>query len=125
VVAYPKKDAMTCMMARAAMAADQTINRECFIAMIAAMKKVLSPSSDTMMTDKEAMNAWKKLLSAIADPWLAVAIISCGDKDLTPPSFAPVSALEAGSAGSMSQKMGANRKIEDKRRQQEFDKFIF
>jgi len=123
VVAYPKKDAMTCMMARAAMAADQTINRECFIAMIAAMKKVLSPSSDTMMTDKEAMNAWKKLLSAIADAWLA--IISCGDKDLTPPSFARVSALEAGSAGSMSQKMGANRKIEDRRRQQEFDKFIF
>merc|ERR1719319_109828 len=54
-----------------------------------------------MMTDKDAMKAWKKLLSDIADPWLANT--SASDKVLTPPSFDPVSALEAGSAGSMSQ----------------------
>ncbi|KNC70311.1 hypothetical protein SARC_17164, partial [Sphaeroforma arctica JP610] len=34
--------------------------RECFMARMAAIKNVLSPNSDTMMTDIDAMNAWKK-----------------------------------------------------------------
>lgn len=34
-------------------------HRECFMARMAAMKKVLSPISDTMMTEMEAANAWK------------------------------------------------------------------
>lgn len=46
----------------------KTVNRGCFIAIITAMKKVLSPNSETTMTDKEAINACKKpKLSAVCD----------------------------------------------------------
>lgn len=38
------------------MAPVNTINRGCLIAIMAAMKNVLSPSSDTRMTDKDAKN---------------------------------------------------------------------
>lgn len=41
---------------RAEMAPKKTVSRECFIAMIAAMKKVLSPISETMITDNDATN---------------------------------------------------------------------
>ena len=34
-------------------------HRECLMAMMAAMKKVLSPISETMMTEKAATKAWK------------------------------------------------------------------
>jgi len=45
------------------MAPPNTSRRECRIARIAAMKKVLSPSSETIMTDSDATNAWRKLAS--------------------------------------------------------------
>ena len=45
----------------AVIAAKKTVERECLIAMIAAMKNVLSPSSDTMITETDAINAWKNL----------------------------------------------------------------
>ena len=38
---------------------DDWTYRENFIAKMAAMKKVLSPISETMMTEMEAMKAWK------------------------------------------------------------------
>lgn len=46
--------------ARAVIAPMNTVNLGCFIAIIAAMKNVLSPNSDTTMTDKEAMKACRK-----------------------------------------------------------------
>lgn len=46
--------------ARALIAPMNTVNRGCFIAIIAAMKNVLSPNSDTTMTDKDAMKACRK-----------------------------------------------------------------
>lgn len=45
------------MSAKAAMAPANTVSLGCFIAIIAAMKKVLSPSSDTTMTESEATKA--------------------------------------------------------------------
>lgn len=45
--------------ARALMAPTNTVNLGCFIAIIAAMKNVLSPNSDTTMTDKAAIKACK------------------------------------------------------------------
>lgn len=42
---------------KAAIAPQKTVNRECLIAMIAAINHVLSPNSDTIMTDIEANNA--------------------------------------------------------------------
>lgn len=42
---------------RASIAPENTTSRECLMAMIAAIKNVLSPSSDTTMTDKAAMKA--------------------------------------------------------------------
>lgn len=54
------------MRPSAAIAPVKTIRRECRIARIAAMKKVLSPSSDTIMTDSDAINAWTKLASITA-----------------------------------------------------------
>ena len=38
-------------------AARKTVARECLMAMIAAMKKVLSPNSETIITETDAMNA--------------------------------------------------------------------
>lgn len=38
-------------------AAINTVDRECLMAMMAAMKKVLSPNSETMITETEAMKA--------------------------------------------------------------------
>lgn len=46
--------------ARALIAPANTVNLGCFIAIIAAMKNVLSPNSDTTITDKDAMKACKK-----------------------------------------------------------------
>ena len=46
--------------AKALIAPMKTVNLGCFIAMIAAIKKVLSPNSETTITDKEAINACKK-----------------------------------------------------------------
>lgn len=48
----------TVIKASAPSAPTRTTIRECRIAIIAAMKNVLSPSSDTMMTDIEAAKAW-------------------------------------------------------------------
>lgn len=46
------------MRTRAEIAPKNTVSRECFMAMMAAMKKVLSPISDTMITDKDAKKPW-------------------------------------------------------------------
>lgn len=46
------------MRTRAEMAPKNTVSRECFMAMMAAMKNVLSPISDTMITDKDAKKPW-------------------------------------------------------------------
>lgn len=46
--------------ARALIAPMKTVNLGCFIAIIAAMKNVLSPNSDTTITDKDAMKACRK-----------------------------------------------------------------
>ena len=45
------------MKPSADIAPKNTNQRECFIANIAAIKNVLSPISDTIMTDNEATNA--------------------------------------------------------------------
>lgn len=42
------------------MAPINTVSLGCLIAIIAAIKKVLSPSSETTITDKEATKAWIK-----------------------------------------------------------------
>ena len=42
-----------------AIAAMNTIRRECLMAMMAAMKNVLSPSSETRITDKDAIKEWR------------------------------------------------------------------
>jgi len=47
----------TVMTPRAAMAPPNTTRREWRMARIAAMKNVLSPSSETIMTDNDAMKA--------------------------------------------------------------------
>lgn len=47
------------MRAKAPMAPLNTASLGCFMAMIAAMKKVLSPNSETTITDSEATNACK------------------------------------------------------------------
>ena len=52
----PDKMAISHNEARAPM---NTIRRECLMAMMAAMKNVLSPSSETMITDKDAIKAWR------------------------------------------------------------------
>lgn len=46
--------------AKAVIAPVNTVNLGCFIAMIAAMKNVLSPISDTKITEIEATNACTK-----------------------------------------------------------------
>lgn len=48
---------MTCMTANADIAPANTVTLECRIAMIADIKNVLSPSSDTTITDRVATNA--------------------------------------------------------------------
>ena len=48
---------------------------------MAAMKKVLSPSSETMITEREARNPWRKLSSDIRDPCSANS--SAGESDLS------------------------------------------
>jgi len=48
------------MAAKAAMAPAKTVSRGCLMAIMAAMKKVLSPNSETIITEKEATKAWKK-----------------------------------------------------------------
>lgn len=50
---WPKNADRTDMMAKEEKAAANTTNRECFMAIIAAIKKVLSPISDTMIMSKE------------------------------------------------------------------------
>lgn len=50
---------ITVIAVRADIAPRNTVSRECFIAMIAAMKNVLSPISETMITENVAMNPWR------------------------------------------------------------------
>lgn len=67
------------MSARAVIAPTNTIIRGCRIAMIAAIKKVLSPNSDTTITDNDAMNARKKLESPSMLSELLLLLILSGD----------------------------------------------
>ena len=60
VMMLPSRAESRVMRPRASMAPAYTIVRGCFMAMMAAMKKVLSPISETTMTEKEAKKAWKK-----------------------------------------------------------------
>ena len=55
-VANPKKTDKTFINPKAEMAPVNTRHLACCIARIAAMKNVLSPSSDTIMTQREATN---------------------------------------------------------------------
>lgn len=48
------------MMTRAAEDAIMMVMRGCFMAMIAAIKNVLSPISDTKITQNEVKNAWSR-----------------------------------------------------------------
>lgn len=48
----------TVMSARADIAPKKTVSLGCLIAIIAAIKKVLSPNSETTITDKDATKAW-------------------------------------------------------------------
>ena len=41
------------------MAPINTVVLGCLMAMIAAIKKVLSPSSETIITERDAINAWR------------------------------------------------------------------
>lgn len=56
-VAYPKQTERKVMKARADRAPVNTNSLELVMANMAAIKKVLSPISDTMMTDIDAKNA--------------------------------------------------------------------
>lgn len=60
VVATPKPEARTVIMPKANMDATNTTTRLFFMANIAAIKNVLSPNSETIMTDREATKACKK-----------------------------------------------------------------
>lgn len=67
------------MRARAVIAPANTIKRGCRIAMIAAIKNVLSPNSDTTITDNDAMNARKKLESFSMLTLLLLLLILSGE----------------------------------------------
>ena len=56
-VAYPKQTDRNVMKARAERAPENTSSLELVMANMAAMKKVLSPISETIMTDNDARNA--------------------------------------------------------------------
>ena len=58
------------MTARAESAPRNTTTLECLIAIIAAIKNVLSPSSDTTITDREATKAWTKPTSNLVSMYL-------------------------------------------------------
>lgn len=55
---YNKLPDRMVIRARAAIAPVKTVSLGCLIAIIAAIKNVLSPSSDTIITESDAMNAW-------------------------------------------------------------------
>lgn len=55
----------TVIKANAKMAPANTVRRGCLMAIIAAIKNVLSPISDTRITDKAAAKAWKKPKSSV------------------------------------------------------------
>lgn len=64
VATDPKAADSIVMKTKADMAPVKTMNLGCFMAMIAAMKKVLSPNSETMTTDREARKPCQKLPGA-------------------------------------------------------------
>ena len=55
-VVMPRNTDRRVMTMRADMAARNTTIRECVMAIMAAIKKVLSPNSETMMTERVARN---------------------------------------------------------------------
>lgn len=75
-MAYPNVDERTVIKKRALKAPANTVSRECRMAIIAAMKNVLSPISLTKMTEIEATKACQKLSvesansSASSSKWL-------------------------------------------------------
>ena len=60
VVSAPMKTDMTVIVARARIAPEKMVSLLYFIAMIAAMKNVLSPISETRMTEREERKPWLK-----------------------------------------------------------------
>lgn len=87
-----------------------TVHRGFLMAMIAAMKKVLSPNSETMMTLKVAINPWKKLPEAPMKPSLFFEFAgwsSCISKGAWSPDAACFS--NSGSTGATSEKHNDTR----------------
>ena len=69
VVAYPSTADRMVIKPSASIAPVNTIDLACLIDIMAAIKNVLSPSSETMMTDKEATKAWmNSMLETPQDP---------------------------------------------------------
>ncbi len=60
VTTHPKSADSTVMSASADMAARKTVSLSQVMAMMAAMKKVLSPISETRMTDSASTKPWRK-----------------------------------------------------------------
>lgn len=58
VVSAPIPTESTVITARAIKAPEKIVSRLYFIAMMAAMKNVLSPISDTKMTENDDRNPW-------------------------------------------------------------------
>lgn len=85
VAIHPNAADSIVMKTRADMAPAKTIILGCFMAMIAAMKKVLSPNSETTTTERDARNPCRKL------PWIAALwkerngdrLKKCMDKTIT------------------------------------------
>lgn len=55
------------MRASAPIAPIKTVSLGCLIAIIAAIKNVLSPISETTITDNDATNAWTKPIFSVGD----------------------------------------------------------
>lgn len=65
-------------MESARIAPKKTANRECFIAMMAAMKKVLSAISEMTITEHEAMNPCKNSISLFE--FFTTSLYGCSKK---------------------------------------------
>ena len=65
VTTNPRRAERMVMTARAEMAARNTVSLLLDMARMAAMKKVLSPSSDTRITDRDSTKPWRKPLCSV------------------------------------------------------------
>ena len=76
MVANPRQTERKVMNPRAEMAPLKTSSREYFMAIMAAMKNVLSPISDTMMTEIEAMKACMKPKEVVRGVVVSPSVLS-------------------------------------------------